>query len=336
MQTLRRAFPLLLLVAATAAAQEEHLTDAQRDGFLGPVKSVSTQVSSPAVNWQQPAGPTLVTPVWCRDCDYDPDGTKTKSGQVVDGKFIGETIVVKRDGNGRVTDESFVNSTTGEVYRELRMGPFGRTEETDNLNGKVRWQQSFNYDPNGHMTDWLTLDSAGNQVGRVQTVAVSDGTVIDKSVWGKAGELQYRETFDPRTETESLNTYDEAGGVKLASIAMHRKPVSFSEALEATPQFGERFSFPQPNGDMDHYACHADGRCDRFAVHYEYLDPSKKRNPTIAEWRDAEDNLLYAAYFEYDLDALQNWTHRRVWVSAGQAKRALYEEDARTIAYWRN
>jgi len=60
-----------------------------------------------------------------------------------------------------------------------------------------------------------------------------------------------------------------------------------------------------------------------------------KRNPTSAEWRDAEGRLLYAAYYEYELDAFQNWTHRKVSVwSSDNPERTPYEDDTRTITYW--
>src|ERR1700687_4813620 len=101
MRSFRVVFPLtLVLAAAIGTAQEEHLTDARQDGFLGPVKSGPTKVSNSRVSWQQPAGPSLVTPIWCRDCEYDPDGTKTVSGQISDGKVVGDNIALDRDPDG--------------------------------------------------------------------------------------------------------------------------------------------------------------------------------------------------------------------------------------------
>jgi hypothetical protein len=336
MRSFRFVLPqFLFLIAAAGWGQQEPVTDAQRDGFLGPVKSVSTTVSNLGVKWQQPGGPTLVMPIWCRDCEYDPDGAKTKSGQVTsDGRFAGETILLDRDGSGHVTGQHFVSALTGEVSREVSVGPYGRTEETDTINGKVRYRQIIGYDQNGHMSDWLTLNSDGNQESETRTVTAKDGTVTERSVWEKDGQLQYRDTFDPDKEVEHFTTYDESGGVKVAFTVDHGKPVSFWAASDATPQFGDSFSLDKGSGDRDHFVCHQGGQCDRFAVHYEYLDLTKKRDPTTAEWRDSQGNLLYAAYCEYEVDAFKNWTHRRVWVKSGAGERALYEEDSRTIGYW--
>ena len=100
----------LFLFGSLASAQADRKTDAQLDDLFGPVKTVSTVVSMAQVKWQQPGGPTLVLPVWCRDCSYDSDGTKTISGQIANGEFSGELIDIRRDGDGRVTDRVFTSS----------------------------------------------------------------------------------------------------------------------------------------------------------------------------------------------------------------------------------
>src|SRR5579872_6997188 len=92
----------ILLCLAVTQAQKR--TDAETDGFSGPIKSVSTSATRVQVQWQQPGGPTLVPPIWCDDCEYDADGFKTMSGQVVDGKFLGQSIRLVRGGDGVVTD----------------------------------------------------------------------------------------------------------------------------------------------------------------------------------------------------------------------------------------
>jgi hypothetical protein len=112
---------------------------------------------------------------------------------------------------------------------------------------------------------------------------------------------------------------------------------SFWEQPDAhnQPQFGENFNEFLDNGNAENYSCHPNGQCDRAHVYYQYLDAAHKRNPTSAEWHDADGHLVVAAYCEYEIDASGNWTHRRVWVSpTEQGDRALYEEDSRTITYW--
>jgi hypothetical protein len=83
------------------------------------------------------------------------------------------------------------------------------------------------------------------------------------------------------------------------------------------------------------YDCHENGKCDHSQVHYEYLDPVNKLNPTSAEWRDADGKLLYAGYCEYEVDSHGNWLRRKVYVyPSEQGDRALRKEDSRTITYW--
>src|SRR6516225_4122722 len=88
-------------LALTICAQESSRTEAQKDDLVGPVRSVSTTVVHSNVKWQEPDGPTLLIPIWCMDCEYDKGGYKIKSGQVVDGAFVGETSRIKQDEGGR-------------------------------------------------------------------------------------------------------------------------------------------------------------------------------------------------------------------------------------------
>lgn len=105
MRPLHLSLFLLLVLCALRFTQAQNKTDAQLDGLSGPVKSVSsTVIQTPNLKWQQAGGPTLVAPNWCRNCEYDPDGSKTQSGQMVDGKFFGETLRLVRNRDGQVTE----------------------------------------------------------------------------------------------------------------------------------------------------------------------------------------------------------------------------------------
>ncbi|HUD12361.1 MAG TPA: hypothetical protein VMQ56_01785 [Terracidiphilus sp.] len=330
----------LFLIASLAPAQQEGKTDAQSDDLLGPVKTVSTVVSMSQVKWQQPSGPSLVLPVECRDCAYDPDGTKTVSGQIVNGNFIGELIDIRRDGEGHVTERTFTSSSTGQVYCRQVIGPYGKTAETDydSTTGKLQAQQTFAYDQYGNMHDWLTLDGNGKQAGHEVINRLKDGTLTEESAWGKNGELSWQQTYDPETDVGHFTTFDESGAMKLTWTFAHGKVISFWEQPGLSrdgPQFGESFSDFGDRVNVDNFSCHENGQCDHYRIHYEYLDPAKKRNPTIAEWRDAEGNLLYAAYCHYDLDPAGNWTHRKISVYSPElGDRTPYEQDSRTITYW--
>src|SRR4051794_24524110 len=108
----QRCIPALILLGTSliTSAQQRNQTDAQRDGFAGPVKSVSSHVTQTGIKWDQPGGPTLLIPVWCKQCEYDSDGTKTKSGDLVDGIFAGSTIRLVRNGDGQVTERFIMDA----------------------------------------------------------------------------------------------------------------------------------------------------------------------------------------------------------------------------------
>jgi hypothetical protein len=323
-------FILTLMTHAQAPTQ----TDAQSDDLTGPVKSVSTTSARSSVNWQQPGGPTLLIPIRCMDCEYDGDGSRTKSGAIVDGKFFGQIIQLVRDGNGQVTEQLVVNASTGQLDRHEVMGRFGKTEETDYIDGKVQCRGTFSYDQYGNMVEWLSFDSTGKQEGRVFTKREPDGTLKERSVWGKDGQLSYQQTLDSETKVEHFTTFDQFGGVKLTWTVVDGKLASFWEEPGPPSQFGDNFTETEGKDDAAKYACHNDGRCDVSHVHYEYLDPNG-RNPLSAEWRDSDGNLQFAVYYDYEMDSLRNWTYRRVRVwSPDLGKRSLYETDARVITCW--
>jgi hypothetical protein len=261
------------------------------------------------------------------------------SGQISEGKYFGDLIALQRDAEGHVVDRVVTGSTTEQIERHEIVGPFGKTEEYDYLEGKLNWHQIYAYDPYGHMSDALSFDSQGKQLSHAETRTTKDGEVTERSEWGKENELDWQQTADPETGLERFTTYDESGAVKLTWTFKDGKVLSFWERQEPDrkpqQQFGEGFVEDAGDGNRDNYQCSSDGHCDRSRVHYDYLDPAKKRNPTSVEWRDADGKLLYAAYYEYELDSAGNWTHRRISVSpTTQGDRALYEEDWRTITYW--
>src|SRR4051812_7889191 len=326
---------ILLLATCFSVSQAQTKTDAQLDGLSGPVKSVSSSSKQSDVKWQQPGGPMLVAPIWCRDCEYDRDGYKTKSGQVVDGKFYGERIRLVRDGAGNVTDRYLYNASTHELYRHDVIGPFGKTEQTVYVSGKLRARSTFAYDPFGNLTEWRSFDAAGAPDGYTSTSSNPDGTVLKRATYSKDDKLSYEQTYDPDTKTDHFTTYDELGKVKLTWTVVQGKVTSFWEPGDSATQFGDNFTERQGEGTFDRFDCHNDLRCDISHVQYEYLD-GDKHTPISAEWRDADGALKLAAYFEYEVDSYHNWTLRKVWVwNADLGKRTLSETDSRTITYWK-
>lgn len=324
----------LCSLVSLAHAQAADRTDAQRDDLAGPVKAVSTNVKRSSVKWQQPGGPILLVPIWCGDCDYDPDGSKTKAGQMADGKFYGETIRLVRDADGNITERFASSTSVPEWSRYERVGPFGNTEQVTNQNGNVFSRSIFNYDRYGHMAEWLSFDAQGNSTGRTEWKRLPDGVVTDQSTYSKDEELQWEQTYDPESTEQRFSTYDESGRAKLMWTVVHGKPTLFWDRSDTPSPFGAEFSEDAGENDTDTYACYKDGTCERFRIHYDYLDPHR-RNMRSGEWRDAQGKLLYAVYYEYEIDSFRNWTNRQVWVwSTDLAERKLYEIDSRKITYW--
>lgn len=339
MQPLRH-LTLSLLLAGFAvcapAQQQRNLTDAQRMDLAGPVKSVSVTASKTDVVWQQPSGPTLVLPIWCWECEFDADGSQTTVGRIFDGSFHGEIIRLVRDANGHVNNRFFTDPSTGETNRHEVVGPFGPTEQTSYQHGQLLSHTLIRYDEVGHILDSQTLDAAGNQISRMEVHVDKEGNNKEEWGWGKEGELtlHFQQTFDPKTQFENFNSFNSFGSLILTWTVIHGKLASFWELADSPPQFGDGFTEDAGNDTSENYDCHGNRNCEVSRIHYEYLDP-KRRNPLSAEWRDAAGNLRYAAYYEYEIDAFRNWTHRQIWVwSPTLGERKLYETDSRSIAYW--
>jgi len=339
MPLLRSSLILSLLFSGlclSALAQQQSLTDVQRVDLAGPVKSVSTETTRTDVVWSQPGGPALVVPIWCQECEFDPSGNRTKFGQMIDGRFQGEIVHLLVDGPGQVMERVAEDASTGETIRREIVEPFGNTEESLYRNGELQSRSLFNYDQYGHRIDWLILDGAGNQQGRTVVNTDKEGNYTEQWDWGKEGELRlhFRQTFDPKTKIEQFTSLDPSGGGKLTWTVIDGRLSSYWQLPGSSSEFGDGFSDDIGNDTFAAYQCHSDGSCERARVRYVYLDP-KRRNLQSIEWRDESRELLYAAYYDYEIDAHRNWTHRVIWVwSLSLGERKVYETDSRTISYW--
>jgi hypothetical protein len=285
--------PVVLLAVLPALAQNKPKSDAQLDGFEGSVRSASTEVVNARVNWHQPGGSALVYTIPCRECQYDPDGTRTLSGQIsADGVFLGEHIKTTRDGQGHVLERTRISSTDNSVIDRQVLGPFGPTERTFPANSKIQ-RQTLTYDNLGYLAERLSYDAAGNLIERDHYRTNPDGQWTERSVWGANDHLQHRETYDPETDTQHFESYDDLGAPRVTFVMSHNKMASFWEASDAPNQYGNSFTAALGNGSFDQFKCHKDGTCDVSHVRYTYADQARHL-PASAEWRDASGNLLYA------------------------------------------
>jgi YD repeat-containing protein len=333
---LRAPLIVLLISPGSMLAQEKKLTDAERDGLAGPVKSVSALVHRTDVKWQQPGGPALIIPVWCLECEFDNQGNETKSGQTVDGTFHGQITRLVRDAEGRVIERFVTDAITGKLSRHEIDEPSKKTEENYDVDGKLDSRSIVTFGRKGEINDKLTLDAAGNVIGHLVQNEQGGGTDTEGWGWAGDGEVQshFRQVYDPATKIEQFTSFDGTGGANLMWTMTGGKLSSFWELRDEGPQPGDNFSENVGEDTSENYACHKDGTCELSRIRYTYSE-SNHRSPLSAEWKDEKGNLRFAAYYDYEFDANRNWTHRNIWVwDSGLGERKLYEVDSRSISYW--
>jgi len=76
-------------------------------------------------------------------------------------------------------------------------------------------RQTFSYDQYGHLQDMISFDGAGNYEARMFTRSDKTGGIMERSVWGKNGELDWQQTYDPEIQVERLTSFDHLGKVIL-------------------------------------------------------------------------------------------------------------------------
>jgi hypothetical protein len=336
MKSLRRlgSATLLLLTAVVAHPQQAGKIDAQTDGFAGPVKSVSTSVARAGIDWHQPDGPTIYEPIFCHECEYDADGTRTKLGQTTNGQFNGEVFKLIRDSTGRVAEEFCYDAQTSEVEAHQLMGPFGFTEEDLYIGGKQSSREIRSYDEAGHLVESQAFDTKDELVHQIDDRFDRDGNRTEEKATVKDGKLEWLLTEDPRIDSTRFEHFNESGALALDWTTEGGKLISFWEAPDSPRQMGDGLSDWDGHGNATNFACKSSSQCDVSRIHYVYFD-DKKRLYQSAEWRDSDGNLRYAAYYAYEFDSNDNWTRRTVSVVTPElTDRTLYETDTRTITYW--
>lgn len=322
-----------LLVAALANAQHTRKTEAQIDGLTGPVSSVSTSVDIHQPDVVQPDGPTIFEPIFCQECAYDTDGTRTRLGRMYKGQFTGELFTLEKDASGRITEESGHDANTGELESHRLKEPFGITEEDLYFGGKLGTRKIVRRDTEGNEISAQTFDDKGDLVREIESHWDSDGNLIEEKASHKDGSLEWLRTYDPAIDRTRFQHFDDSGTLTLDWTDRSGKLISFWKMPDSPRQLGDNFSDWDEHGDVTNFDCEG-SRCNISHIHYEYLN-NNKLNCQNSEWRDSDGNLKYAAYYEYQFDSHGNWTERKVWVvTPERSERTLYETDLRTITYW--
>jgi len=334
-RSLRFVIALYVLPVTVALAQPQRQTEVQSDGFLGQVKAEVSYVETYGVQFEQPEGPGLVGPVFCLDCEYAPDGYRTKFGEILpNGSFYGDTIQLIRDSGGHVVESISTDFASGKMSGHDWLGPFGPTKTESFFDGKLMERQIFTYDHLGHLAHRTIIHGDGTRE-ELDMKNADDGTMLKSFAWGNDGAFgsEWYDSIDAQSNSSLLA---KTNGKKLQQALSYKNGNidSFWAASPRSNQAGGIFIEELKNGDWIRYSCRKRGACEAAHIHYEYAGKAR-RNPTSAEWRDSNGKLLYAAYYEYQFDSEGNWTHRKIWVrSPDLPNRTLYETDSRDITYW--
>ena len=273
---------LLLATAVSAKATEK--TDAQRDGLFGPIRSVSTIEETRQVELHFQESPLSVIPVLCRECEYDSDGNRIRSGQVLEGRFQGEIVRIVRDQNGKISEKIYENAN-GDVYRRDVLGPYGVMDSKGYAGGKLISHTTWSYDEKGRLFEFHSYDQDGVQVS--SGYATNGSGEHNREQWDYGREnlfqLHFVETYDPKTDFWTFTNFNEDGSAK-AAVTTIRSPVhSYRQAASETNVFGSSF-FMDPEGkEQKAYRCHPDSSCDEITT---FFVDEARHHVARQEWHD--------------------------------------------------
>jgi hypothetical protein len=320
------AFPSVLLIAVALNA-DTRKADSRLDGFVGPVRSVTTRQELAKVDVPAEGRPIWVSPAICPLCEYDRMGNRTRMGAEI-------TRLVKNE-NDNVLEKTF-ETPEGDVTRHELWGPFGILEQISYGKGKLISHSIWSYDANGHLAEFHGYDQDGVQIA--SSHAVNGKLDHNREVWdyGKDGvfQLHFVETNEPKTEYWTFANLNEDGSVKASVKTLGNSVLFYQQDMTEANVFGSGFYMDPENKKQVSYRCHPDSTCDQIASDCQ---DEECRLVTHVEWRDATGTSKLLIEYEYELDSWGNWTKRVAWVSgAGLPERTLAETDYRELQYWSN
>jgi len=239
------------------------------------VKSVSTKAGIASPQPRQPDGPAIIYPVSCEICEYDPDGNVVRRGQSWETGFVGETTRYNRDEDGTVRQQIMENEK-GELDRRLVMGPFGKTEEEFYQRGLLQGRNTYRYDQDGNLIEWLTYNANGVQTASTTAAFDENGTVIEQFDRGPNNTflLHFTQSFDPETDVQTFTNFNEDGTARLTFTAKENKITNYWQQPSAKREFGSGVCFKtgcesrNPDGSV-------------FRTVTAYAD-DRRRNPRIS------------------------------------------------------
>ena len=144
--------------------------------------------------------------------------------------------------------------------------------------------------------------------------------------------LHFAQRYDPKTDIGTFTNFNENGLTKVAITTKGFKVLSYWQQTSEDSAFGSHFGRDPLDKMQVWHSCNPDGTCDEIT---SYFSDQAMHLVKRVEWHDPAQVLKLAFDYEYELDAVGNWTKRTVWVWTSQFEVCkLFETDYRTITYW--
>lgn len=247
------------------------------------MKSVSTAIEQVERHPDTSDHPVFIYPVWCRVCEYDEEGNCLKRGQIFEGSFVGDTTRYVRNEDGTIREKVLMNEK-GQPFQRITLGPFGKMDEEDYLEGVLQDRQTFHYDESGNLIEWLTFDANGNETASTTATFDEEGNVTEQFDRGPANNfLHFTKHFNPDTGAETFTNYNEDGTVRLTFTDKDNHITNYWQQPSDKHEYGSGVCFntaPKERQCESHYP---DGtiwhQVEKFA-------DERWRNPLRIELRD--------------------------------------------------
>jgi hypothetical protein len=212
-------------------------------------------------------------------------------------------------------------------------GPFGLVESTDFAYGKPILGHTVRYDQQGNEQEDIRLQADGKPIFRTLYRRNPAGAWTERTMWLK-GVLHSHETYDPDSDLQRYEEYDESAAVTTSFTHRHGRVESY---WSASKEANSGISIIDNLDHGDTKTTHCSGKediCVGQTRHRVFLDAAS-HNPGMMEVLSDDGKVLFRAYYEYQLDEHENWTSRKIWAQSGElGERTLYETDSRMITYW--
>lgn len=333
MRLSRFVLSLVVIGTTTAVAENKAQTEAQQDGLNGSVHWVS-MTNQEILSKLDPAGAWVIQYAPSENVEYDNQGYRTKMGKPAgsSGEFQGSMSQFVRGADGAVIERTIMQMPSQEVLEHDAYGLFGLVEATTFSSGKPTSVHTVSYDQQGNVQEDVTMDGERKPNFRTLYRRNPYGAWTERTTWLR-GLLHSHETYDPDTDFQRYEEYDEFGNVSTTFTHRHDRIESYWSRFNG--KGGISLVDKLDNGDTKTWSCHNEERsCDGHTLHGVYPDATR-HNPIMTEVLSDDGKPLVRAYYEYQMDEHKNWINRKIWVQTGEpGERTLYETDSRTITYW--